>query len=61
MDPTGCSSEYLIKTLKTLGLETSPNITLEYGLVLSFIDKVALTIFTIELIGKLIVYRLNFF
>ena len=23
MDPTGCSSEYLIKTLKTLGLETS--------------------------------------
>jgi len=45
----------------TLGLETSPNITLEYGFVLSFIDKVALTIFTIELIGKLIVYRLNFF
>ena len=39
----------------TLGLETSPKITQEYGFILSLVDKVALTIFTIELIGKLIV------
>ena len=45
----------------TLGLETSPKITQEYGFILSLVDKVALTIFTIELIGKLIVYRLSFF
>ena len=45
----------------TLGLETNPKITKEYGFILSFVDKVALTIFTIELIGKLIVYRLSFF
>jgi voltage-gated sodium channel len=37
----------------TLGLETSANITLKYGFILSLIDKVALTIFTLELIGKL--------
>ena len=45
----------------TLGLETSANITLKYGFILSLIDKVALTIFTLELIGKLSVYRFNFF
>ena len=45
----------------TLGLETSANITLKYGFILSLIDKVALIIFTLELIGKLLVYRFNFF
>ena len=45
----------------TLGLETSANITLKYGFILSLIDKVALIIFTLELIGKLSVYRFNFF
>ena len=45
----------------TLGLETSANITLKYGFILSLIDKVALTIFTLELIGKLSVYKFNFF
>ena len=45
----------------TLGLETSANITLKYGFILSLVDKVALTIFTLELIGKLSVYRFNFF
>mgnify|MGYP000554294261 FL=1 len=45
----------------TLGLETSPNITSKYGLILSLVDKIALTIFTLELIGKLLVYRFNFF
>jgi len=45
----------------TLGLETSANITLKYGFILSLVDKVALTIFTLELIGKLSVYKFNFF
>jgi len=45
----------------TLGLETSANITSKYGLILSLVDKIALTIFTLELIGKLLVYRFNFF
>ena len=45
----------------TLGLETSPNITSKYGLILSLVDKIALTIFTLELMGKLLVYRFNFF
>jgi len=45
----------------TLGLETSANITSKYGLILSLVDKIALTIFTLELMGKLLVYRFNFF
>ena len=45
----------------TLGLETSANITSKYGLILSLVDTLALTIFTLELIGKLLVYRFNFF
>ena len=45
----------------TLGLETSPNIISKYGLILSLVDKIALTIFTLELMGKLLVYRFNFF
>ena len=45
----------------TLGLETSAKITSKYGLILSLVDKIALTIFTLELMGKLLVYRFNFF
>ena len=45
----------------TLGLETSADIKLEYGVFLSIIDKIALTIFTIELIVKILVYKLKFF
>ncbi len=45
----------------TLGLETSPNIKTEYGVILSLIDKLALTIFTIELLAKIAVYKLRFF
>ena len=45
----------------TLGLETSPEIKTEFGVVLSLIDKIALTIFTIELITKILVYKLRFF
>ena len=45
----------------TLGLETSAEIKLEYGKFLSIIDKIALSIFTIELIVKISVYKLKFF
>jgi len=45
----------------TLGLETSPKIKTEFGFILSLIDRIALTIFTIELISKIVVYKLRFF
>ena len=45
----------------TLGLETSSKIKAEFGVILSLIDRVALTIFTIELISKIVVYKLRFF
>ena len=45
----------------TLGLETSPEVKAEFGVILSLIDKIALTIFTIELITKILVYKLRFF
>ena len=45
----------------TLGLETSSKIKAEFGVILSLIDRVALSIFTIELISKIAVYKLRFF
>ena len=45
----------------TLGLETSKNIKAEYGVYLSLIDTIALTIFTIELLAKITVYKLRLF
>tara|TARA_B100000902_G_scaffold380061_1_gene415037 strand:+ start:50 stop:832 length:783 start_codon:yes stop_codon:yes gene_type:complete len=45
----------------TLGLETSKNIKTDYGVYLSLIDKIALTIFTIELLAKIFVYKFKFF
>ena len=45
----------------TLGLETSPIIKAQFGIILSLIDKMALTIFTIELVTKIVVYKLRFF
>ena len=45
----------------TLGLETSKNIKKDYGVYLSLIDTIALTIFTIELLAKITVYRFRFF
>ncbi len=45
----------------TLGLETSKNIKTEFGVYLSLIDTIALTIFTIELLAKITVYKLRFF
>ncbi len=45
----------------TLGLETSENLVSKIGIFLIYIDKIALSIFVIELLIKLFVYRLNFF
>lgn len=45
----------------TLGLETSDTLVSKFGNVLTYIDKIALSIFVIELTIKLFVYRLNFF
>ena len=45
----------------TLGLETSEKLISKIGHILTYIDKIALSIFVIELIIKLFVYRLSFF
>jgi len=45
----------------TLGLETSPAARATAGELLWLLDRAALTIFVIEIVLKLIVYRLNFF
>ncbi len=45
----------------TLGLETSNTLVSKFGNVLTYIDKIALSIFVIELTIKLFVYRLSFF
>jgi len=44
-----------------LGLETSPTVMDAAGSVVSWLDKIALTIFVIELALKLFAYRLAFF
>ena len=45
----------------TLGLETNEKLVSKIGNVLTYIDKIALSIFVVELIIKLFVYRLSFF
>ena len=45
----------------TLGLETSEKLVSKIGNILIYIDKIALSIFVIELLIKLFVYKLNFF
>ena len=45
----------------TLGLETSDTLVSKLGNVLTYIDKIALSIFVVELTIKLFVYRLSFF
>ena len=45
----------------TLGFETSEKLVSKIGIILTYIDKIALSIFVIELLIKLFVYRLNFF
>jgi len=44
-----------------LGMETSANLMAQYGEVLLLLDKVFLTIFVIEVLLRIFVYRLNFF
>ena len=45
----------------TLGLETSEELISKIGNMLIYVDKIALSIFVIELLIKLFVYRLSFF
>ncbi len=45
----------------TLGMETSPDLVARYGSVLHLLDRVALGIFTVEIVAKLITYRFRFF
>lgn len=45
----------------TLGLETNAALMNKHGGVMHILDKIALTIFIIELALKLVVYRLSFF
>lgn len=44
-----------------LGMQTSPGLMADYGRALDLIDDIALYIFVIELLIKLIVYRFSFF
>lgn len=45
----------------TLGMETNPQITSQYGQWLSWIDQIILWVFTAELLLKFYAYRLSFF
>lgn len=45
----------------TLGLETSPTVMAAAGSALVMLDRVALAIFVLEIVLKLVVYRHNFF
>lgn len=45
----------------TMGMQTSDSMVASYGTLLEWIDKIALGVFIIEIILKLIVYRLRFF
>ena len=44
----------------TLGLETSPTVMRNFGPLLHLLDKIVLVIFTVEVLARLVVYRLNF-
>lgn len=50
----------IINTI-TLGLETSAHISARAGLLFHILDISILSVFTIELLGKLFAYRLSFF
>jgi voltage-gated sodium channel len=45
----------------TLGLETSPTILAEYGNFLHAIDRAVLTVFVVELLARIVVFRWAFF
>lgn len=44
-----------------LGLETDPDIVARFGLVLTSLDRLALAVFVLELLAKMLVQRLGFF
>ena len=44
-----------------LGLETAPSIVARFGTVLAILDHLVLSIFVVEIIGKLAYRRINFF
>ncbi len=45
----------------TLGLETLPSLMARYGSLITFLDRLLLTVFVIELLIRLFVYRFAFF
>jgi voltage-gated sodium channel len=45
----------------TLGLETSPTILAQYGDLLHAVDRAVLTIFVVELLARIVVFRWQFF
>lgn len=45
----------------TLGLETSETVMASFGPLLMAVDKIILAVFVVELVAKIIVYRLEFF
>ena len=45
----------------TLGVETNKTAMANFGTLLNLIDNVVLAVFVIELLARLVVYRLNFF
>jgi voltage-gated sodium channel len=51
----------IILNAVTLGLETSPAIMAQWGGLLHLVDKVLLTVFVVELVSKIVVYRAGFF
>ena len=44
-----------------LGLETLPSVTAQWGSLLALIDQALLVIFVVELLARIVVYRLAFF
>ena len=45
----------------TLGLETSPGIMAEHGALLHAVDRAVLTVFVVELLARMVVFRAAFF
>jgi len=45
----------------TLGMETSPSLMTSYGHIISFVDRVILGVFVLEILLKLYAYRFSFF
>jgi voltage-gated sodium channel len=45
----------------TLGLETVPEVMQRFGVVLTVLDRVILGVFVVELLAKLLAWRLDFF